>query len=230
MPVITPAQYHQATKDLSKLTRSQIELLFRSLVQGKPDKDFGRILSQFPDLIDLLGKTSANLAAVFYDSEREMSGLTLAPFIAKPSTSVTMDHILESVRWSALPVLDGNPDDGLARLLGSAQKLVLAPGRDTLIESIQSDTAKVRYERIPSASACGFCLMCCGNPDLLNNPADGELYHKNCNCGTSPVFGDKPPSATTSLLMDAWKSTDPHAPIEERQAALVTAYADYSAA
>ena len=220
--MISRSDYHKAVQDLATLTTAQVRALFAAFVKGDPKKDFSALLTHMPALVGLLGLTSAQLAAAFYDAQRLDAGVS-GGFLAQPAAELPSSQIADAIRWASVPVLDGDIPSALDRMIGSVTRLVLQPGRDTIAEAVTADPAPARYIRVPDAGACGFCLMVCSNTDTV--AVEDLTYHDHCGCGTIPVIGDQSVPKVNTMLHDAWESTDPRASISERQAALVTAYA-----
>ena len=154
------ADYANALVELAKMTSAQVDDAFRSLVIGKPDKDTAALLRELPPIVDQFGLVAGDIAAAYYDEARAAAGVTV-PYFAAPSAVATAVQVDAALRWAVGPLWSKSPDleAALKQVRGSSERLVLQPGRDTIIGAASSDRVKVGWARNPEPGACGFCLM-----------------------------------------------------------------------
>lgn len=169
---------------------------------------YGAIVSQF-------GQAAASRAAQFYDDVRAEQRLP-SRFVAVPADATTqaqIDKMVDSAFFgnsdapadttSALPVEQRVPD----RLDDSLQRLVLQPGRDTIVGNTKTDPVHPRWVRVPTgATTCAFCIMLASRDvaeirgrtidmKYTSSKAAGidgtgifNTYHKHCDCVAVPIF------------------------------------------
>lgn len=182
-------------------------------------KLYGAIVGQF-------GQSAAAVAAQFYDEQRTAAAVPgqFTAALSDPLPPVMLDKVVTSAFLGGvepdhthadvsattgdLPVEERVP----ARLDGSLQRLVLQPGRETIAANAAKDPAKPRYVRVPrGAKTCAFCVMLASRelgPNFSGYAsahnalfrADGEKFHKHCDCEAVPVFpGQSAASVSPSI-------------------------------
>jgi hypothetical protein len=77
---------------------------------------------------------------------------------------------------------------GLTVVSGTASRLVLNGGRETILELIKTDPVINRYIRVTDEDPCAFCAMLAGRgPVYLTEESAGFLPHDHCACTPEPV-------------------------------------------
>ena len=74
----------------------------------------------------------------------------------------------------------------LAGVIGSASRLVLDQGRQTVAGNAKRDDRARGWERVASANACDFCSGLAGIPSGADEAFEA---HDNCGCSAAPAFG-----------------------------------------
>lgn len=157
------------------------------------DPGFRRLADATVVLVTAHHKTAAALAAAYYDSFRnaERAGGTAAPHLAAtPTEGVIAGTLYLTGRdMTRRAILAGQSPQAarqtaLIRTSGTVGRLVLAGGRDTLVESARGDRASHGTRRILSGGACDFCQSLAGQPA---SDADFQA-HDHCGCTAEPVF------------------------------------------
>jgi hypothetical protein len=77
---------------------------------------------------------------------------------------------------------------GLTVVSGTASRLVLDGGRDTMMQLIKTDPVINRYIRVTDGDPCSFCAMLAGRgPVYLTEESAGFQPHDHCACTAEPV-------------------------------------------
>lgn len=175
-------------------------------------------------------QASASLAAVQYRRERAAAGVVGA-FTPVPADPPPVQQVAQAVDWALQPLWNSNvlaaaqglPEaeptealpsassalaDAKARLAASTEQMVLDAGRNTIIDSAQSDRRAKGWARIPEPGACSFCLMLATRGAVYRSEATADFKsHDNCRCHVEPVFTAYEPSAAVRQAQALWASS-----------------------
>lgn len=180
--------FRQIQASLSERASRDLGVLWSRLDPADRHALAAALLEHLPDIVQTYGDVSAVAGADFYDSTRDAAGAP-GSFQAVVADSTPRAQIEGSIRWAlATP-------DVLGNLTKLTDRLTKRPGRQSLLESVQSDPAKPRFARVPSGSeTCRFCatLASRGAVYLSAETADGHDYHDHCHCEAVAVFKDQP--------------------------------------
>jgi hypothetical protein len=151
------------------------------------------LLVFFPELVAAYGDTAALLAADFYDSLRD-APVSAASFNAVLARPVDEDQARGSVRWAVGSLFGDEPDASafVAAISGSAQRLILQPGRDTVWSNASRDPVRTAFARIPVGVTCRFCTTIASRGFVYSTSrAAGESnkWHDECDCVIVPGRG-----------------------------------------
>lgn len=200
-------QYRSASQKLVSLGQSQIRDLLSSFSpRSNPEAVRDALLWYFPDFMTTFGDTAAVLGADFYDMVRDLppSAGSVATVFAQPAKVKQSEGV---VRWAVGSLFVGEWDSFESNLLGSAQRLIMQPSRETIDLLSQRDARtgrvaavgwkrEVHPERARSGESCDFCLMLAGRGPVYrsgssagSSDAGGAAeWHDGCNCVATPVF------------------------------------------
>ena len=138
-------------------------------------RDF--LLTAFPDLMTAFGDTAAVLGADFYDQVRNLpvSAGTFQTVFAQPAKVKQSEGV---VRWAAGALFGETPswESFQSALLGSSQRLLMQPARETIDLQAQSDArsgkvAAVRWSRqLNGRENCDFCRQQAGRGVVYRSP------------------------------------------------------------
>lgn len=93
---------------------------------------------------------------------------------------------------------------GLVKVLGAAARLVLAGGRDTVIESVAADPQVSRWQRVTSGDPCAFCAMLATRGAVFSaDTADFEA-HDHCSCSAEAAYEGSQMPLTSQRLSSQW--------------------------
>jgi hypothetical protein len=159
-----------------QLAQTDLADFWRALnLSGDPARVRDELLLFFPDLLQAYGDTAAVLGADFYDLLRDVpaSGASFQAVLAAP---VATEQAQQAARWAVGPLFTENPDTALERLLGSAQRLVLQPGRDSVWQSAGRDPVRTGVARVPRGlTTCRFCTMIASRGPVYTSEVSAEL-------------------------------------------------------
>lgn len=185
------AEYRQANQSLVALAQRDLTDFWQAMnLSGNPAAVRDELLRFFPDLLQAYGDTAAVLGADWYDLLRDVpaSARSFNAVLAEP---VPTAQAQQSARWAVGPLFQDDPDAALSQLLGSAQRLVLQPGRDSFATSARRDSVRTAWGRVPSgATTCKWCVMLASRGAVYATAAKaGEMneFHDNCDCVQTPV-------------------------------------------
>lgn len=181
--------FREATSQLTLLAQSQLRDVLSSLsTSSDPVAVRNLLLDVFPDFMSAFGDTAAVLGADFYDMVRGLppSAGSFETVFAQPAKTKQSEGV---VRWAVGPLFEQEPDWPLfeSQLLGSAQRLVMLPARETIDLMSRSDVrsgkvAAVRWSRsvnpgrAKSGKSCDFCVMLAGRgPVYLSEASAGQV-------------------------------------------------------
>lgn len=155
------------------------------------DETFGRLIAATLPLALAHHRTSAALAATYYQALRGAQQVpgTATPVIATLDPQAVAASLYVTGQVMTRRALRGGQSPqaaiqtALVRTSGAVARHVLAGGRQTLVETTRADRHSVGYQRIASAGACDFCASLAGEVTT----ADFEA-HDHCGCVSEPVF------------------------------------------
>ncbi len=85
--------------------------------------------------------------------------------------------------------LTGSLDNALVKVAGTAGRIVMSGGRDTMLRGRQDDRKALGYERVGSGSACAFCLMLISRGPVYSSQKSSEFEaHDHCACTGELVY------------------------------------------
>lgn len=185
------AEFREANRALVMLAQRDLSDFWSTLtLSSDPSRIRDELLLLFPEILQAYGDTAAVLGADWYDLLRDAPA-SAASFSAVVSSPVGADQAQASARWAIGPLFDENPDLALSQLLGSAQRLVLKPGRDSFAASAGRDPVRTAWARVPSgATTCRWCVMLAARgADYADAVSAGDMneFHDNCDCVQVPI-------------------------------------------
>lgn len=204
------SEYERALDQLRLLAQRDLLAWWRE-AQNFTTADLREFLMDpFTGIIAMYGEQAAYAAADYLFLTRslddELAGLAF-PDLAEP---VSAQQATSSLYW-ATDVLRENDDPAvrmlaLRRMGGVVNRLVLQPGRDTVLNATQS--AGTGFARMPEPGACGFCLMLASRGGVYSKKSvlGVHRYHDNCRCVGIEVKTDDDLPQLNKDLMDEWEN------------------------
>lgn len=155
-----------------------------------PEAARDELLRFIPGLVNRYGDLAAALGADFYDDLRASANVKRS-YSATMAAGTPEETILDRVRFGVQHLWTGNPEQSLAFLGGAATGYILQTNRDTIRLSAQRDPAQTKWNRVPEANACAYCLE--ASLAVYNDEeAAGNEYHDGCQCTAVPAWDDSP--------------------------------------
>ena len=190
------SEYRQANQSLVLLAQRDLSDFWGSLnLLGDPTRIRDLLLEFFPELLATYGDAAALLGADWYDMLRDVPP-SAARFRAALASPAKADQAIGSARWALGPLFADEPDPAaaLSQLMGSAQRLVLQPGRDSTWQASRSDPVRVSFARVPAgATTCKWCVKLASRGfdyETAKSAGEGREFHDNCNCVIIPGQGE----------------------------------------
>lgn len=193
-------EFRAANRSLVALAQRDLTDFWAALkLSGDPVRVLTELLEFFPDLLQTYGDTAAVLGADWYDLLRDVppSAKSFRAALAQPAGT---EQAQKTARWAIAPLfpsveplfefdprtgeerqvgtrtIDPDPDAALARLLGATQRLVIAPGRESIWSSAALDPVPTGVARVPSGtSTCAFCVMLASRGPIYQSQVSAEL-------------------------------------------------------
>lgn len=146
-------------------------------------------------VVQVQSQRSARLAAEYLARIRRIeTGAEFTPIVALPSaeqiaTSLTVTGPVHAKRLAARALLYPQ----IRRLVfvassGSAMRLALAGGRQTIAETVSADDRATGWARTGSGHSCAFCSMLISRGPVYKADTVRFEAHDNCSCSGRPVY------------------------------------------
>lgn len=203
--------YYQANQQAiaQQVAQDVYNIWGRYVNHDKFMQGWGAVNDLIQQSINQFFKAAEANSARFYGSSRAVSGFG---HIEVPG--ITLDpKYLDSVTQIMGPGqffnhLENNNDAQVASdmtrdgMQGSAQRLVLNGGRDTITNVSTQDKAAEGWERVIEPGACSFCAMLAGRGGVYKESTVDFRAHDHCHCVARPVF--KGQESINQDLSEAW--------------------------
>jgi hypothetical protein len=127
------------------------------------------------------------------------AGRLAVPAAVRPA----VDYVIGQIRGSALKgILDSRragmsigqaKTNGLVRVSGEITKLVLAGGRQTIIDGVARDRTALGWARATSGDPCTFCRSLAARGPAYKSEKSADFQpHDHCACMPEPVYRGDP--------------------------------------
>lgn len=172
------AEFRQANQSLVVLAQRDLSQFWEALnTTGNPVAVRSAMLEFFPEIISVYGNTAAVLGADWYDAMRNVPA-SAASFRAAVASPAQIEQSQAAMRWGIGPLFLDEPDPSLAlsQLMGSAQRLVLQPGREAVFTAAARDPVRTGVARVPRGLiTCRFCTMLASRGPVYRSDVTAEL-------------------------------------------------------
>lgn len=199
-----PARWRAAQIGLTRLLVRDIRGLRRLIIPSRLQASVPDWLVAMNAVIEQYARTSAALAADFYDVQREAAGVP-GVFTVPVADPPPPEQTEASLRWATKDVWPRDPEDPATtdaqrepvevRLAQAekkaeqvAQKLVTDTGRGTVQEAVRQDRQATAWARSAARGACAFCKMLASRGAVYKRDTADFRAHDGCHCGVVPVF------------------------------------------
>lgn len=160
-------------------------------------ESFNLLLTASVPLVRAYHTLSSSLAAGYFQSFRaaeHVSG-TAAPRLAVP---LAEDLIRGTLHLTGLEMTRDAIAAGasaqaamrtaLVRTSGTTTRLVLAGGRDTLVQSSGEDPKGGGWSRVTGGRTCAFCAMLASRGPVYSAASADFAAHDHCSCAAEPHY------------------------------------------
>lgn len=168
--------------------------------------EFGAFIQLAEVLLNARHQDSAGLAARYFGAFRQAEGIGGAA-VPKLAARLPLLDIAANLRATALAGTlralragfssQAASRAGFVQAAGSAGRMVMMGGRDTIVNSVKADRRAEAWIRVPSGSPCAFCRTLAGRgPEYKSERSASFKAHDHCACGAEPFYaGSKVPAA-----------------------------------
>jgi hypothetical protein len=162
-----------------------------NLLRDEPLQEIAiQLRRTMPAVSNTYATDSSVVSANAYNESRALASPP-TEYEATPEIVDTNEAMQAAIGFGIAQLTKGKPYDVFqSTLAGSVQRLVMQGDRDTVEFNIVTDPDGTRYERVPSAGACSFCItmaaVATDNSNLRSSYFD--KYHNFCRCTINPVF------------------------------------------
>ncbi|MFH8804059.1 hypothetical protein ACH4F6_31475 [Streptomyces sp. NPDC017936] len=198
------ARFRAAQIGLTRLLVRDVRGLRRLILLSRLRESVPDWLTAMNAVIDQYSRTSALLAADFYEAQRAAAaapGVFTVPVADPPPPEQTE----ASLRWAVKDLWPRDPEDPKTtdaqrqpdevRLAAAevkaeqvAQKLVTDTGRGTVQEAVRQDRQATAWARSAARGACAFCKLLAARGAVYKQATADFRAHDGCHCGVIPVF------------------------------------------
>lgn len=215
------AQLSQA--GLAAVVAAQIPGLLRAIDVHNLESSQHDLTVLLHELTARYGLAAATLAVQQYRQAREAAGLGRITVI--PASTAGIAQVGVATRWALSGLYGPEPDLAAFRtkLTGVAEKLVLDPGRRTIIDNTHRDRQARGWARVPEANPCAFCALLATRGAVYKRDTVGFRSHDHCRCHAEPIFGRYEPPEQVQAWRDIYASI-PHGSPRQMRANFRAAY------
>lgn len=197
-------RYRAAQVGLTRLLVRDVRGVRRLILPARLRESVPDWLIAMNTVIAQYARTSAALAADFYDAQRDAAAVP-GPFAVPLADPPPPEQTEASLRWATKDLWPRDPDDPATteaqrqpmdvRLAQAekkaeqvAQKLVADTGRGTVREAVRQDRQATAWARSAARGACAFCKMIVSRGAVFAQDTSDFRAHDGCHCGVIPVF------------------------------------------
>jgi hypothetical protein len=196
------ARFRAAQIGLTRLLVRDVRGLRRLILPSRLRESVPDWLAAMNAVVAQYARTSAALAAEFYDAQREAAGVP-GPFTVPLADPPPEEQTTASLRWATkdlwprepeaatpaqLEPLDVRLEQAEKKAEQVAQKLVADTGRGTVQAAVRQDRQATAWARSAARGACAFCKMLALRGAVFAQDTADFRAHDGCHCGVIPVF------------------------------------------
>jgi hypothetical protein len=198
------SRYRAAQVGLTMFLVRDVRGLRRLILPSRLRESVPDWMTAMNTVIAQYARTSAALAADFYDAQREAAGVP-GSFTLPVADPPPPEQTEASLRWATKDLWPRDPDDPATtdaqrepmdvrltqaekKAEQAAQKLVADTGRGTVREAVRQDRQATAWARSAARGACAFCKMLALRGAVYEKDTSDFRAHDGCHCGVVPVF------------------------------------------
>ena len=204
--------YQLDQRRVSRGLLAELLRLWRAVVRLDDLASFIQFAELAAALVGRRRDESAAIAARFYELFRQSqvpaAAVAVSPFVPVAAAPLAEDAVAGELRGAVLAGFVGGrragfapgkaADNALVKAAGTATRLALDGGRETLLQAVGADDRALGWLRLTSADPCHFCLtLASRGPEYKTRETAGFQAHDHCSCVPMPVFEGTPMPAST---------------------------------
>jgi hypothetical protein len=148
--------------------------------------------ANLPAITGVYSTVVGQLATTYYDEARTAANVEAA-YAAYAAEYTVETEIQKAIGYAMALKTKGSTFEAVqSTLVGHVQRIINGVNRETIRQNINKDPNGLRYQRVPSAGACSFCMTLAAVAELTTEDYYTE-YHSYCHCKTIPVFSGQTP-------------------------------------
>lgn len=223
--------YQAGQRRISRGLLAELLRLWRATVRLDDFSSFVRFAELAADLVGRRREESAQAAARFYELFRATQAVTavapaaalplapaargaFAPVVAAPLAETA---VAGALRGAALSGFVGGRRAGqterqaarnaLVKVSGTATRLVLNGGRDTVLGSVRADPVALGWVRVTDGDPCAFCVTLASRGPVFKSEETASFQaHDHDQCTARPVFEESPVLASTIRARSVYRT------------------------
>lgn len=195
-------RFRAAQVGLTRLLVRDVRGVRRLILPSRLRESVPDWLAAMNTIVAQYARTSAALAADFYEAQREAAGVPGA-FTVPVADPPPPEQTEASLRWAVKDLWPREPEEATPAQLQPmdvrleqaekkaeqvAQKLVTDTGRGTVREAVRQDRQATAWARSAALGACAFCKMLAARGAVYEKDTADFRAHDGCHCGVVPVF------------------------------------------
>ena len=186
-------RHKKAIDDLTTVAMAEVVGVME-LVRDEPLQDFaGSLRNTLPAIADEFSTAAQLLAVDYYDTSRTLASPP-SSFSASVVDYDSRSPVESGIDYAVAKTYKEQPWEAVVSLLaGNMQRVVAGADRENLSLNIVLDPDGTRYERVPSANACSFCLTMAAVAEVQRDEYFSR-YHDYCRCVGRPIFVGQEPT------------------------------------
>lgn len=175
---------------------------------------------RFAELAGVLIRTryadSIGIASAYYRAflAAEGIGTRVIPLPAPPLDEARIRSSLYATGFAGTDralragfAVDAAKRQGFVLVSGSATRLALEGGRETIVGTARADGLVRGWQRVTSGRPCAFCAMLAGRGPIYKESAAGFDAHDHCSCAAEPFYDGAAWPARNEQFRDLWNET-----------------------
>jgi hypothetical protein len=195
-------RFRAAQIGLTRLLVRDVRGVRRLILPSRLRESVPDWLAAMNTIVAQYARTSAALAADFYEAQREAAGVP-GSFTVPVADPPPPEQTEASLRWATKDLWPRDPEGATPTQLQpmdvrlaqaekkaeqAAQKLVADTGRSTVREAVRQDRQATAWARSAARGACAFCKMLALRGAVYEKDTADFRAHDGCHCGVVPVF------------------------------------------
>lgn len=190
------AAYRRETLKLRAGTIRSMQAVWPALDWNRLDETFPAWLAATRGLVERDHAKAAQMAGLYVEALRRAEKAagtatvqlaTLDPERLTTALRVTSLVALKRGAAAGMPASVAMPR-AFVQASGSATRLILNGGRDTIRETVAADPEARGWQRVGSGRTCDFCSMLLGRGAVYTEATADFASHDHCACSAEPVY------------------------------------------